>query len=45
MQGRNVRGIVIDAAHGGEDTGVIYGDLSEKELTLQVSQYIYDRFN
>lgn len=30
--------VVLDAGHGGEDTGVIVGKLAEKDLTLSVAQ-------
>lgn len=37
--------VVIDAGHGGEDSGAVSpnGTL-EKDLTLKISQYMYDRF-
>ncbi len=40
----NVRGIVIDPGHGGEDPGAIGNGIIEKDLTLKISQYMYDRF-
>ena len=36
--------IVIDAGHGGDDPGAVANGLQEKDLTLEVSQYMYDRF-
>ena len=36
--------IVIDAGHGGDDTGASGNGIIEKDLTLKISQYMYDRF-
>jgi len=36
--------IVIDPGHGGSDPGAISGDIVEKDYTLLISQYQYDRF-
>ncbi len=36
--------IVVDAGHGGEDPGAINGNIYEKDFTLEVSEYMYDRF-
>lgn len=41
----NIRGIVVDAGHGGEDPGAVGNGLIEKDLTLQAARYMYDRFN
>lgn len=41
---RAVKGIVIDAGHGGEDPGAIGNNLQEKDLTLQAAKYMYQRF-
>ena len=38
-----VRGVVVDAGHGGDDPGAINGKIYEKDFTLKVAQYIYDR--
>lgn len=32
--------IVIDASHGGNDQGVIYGDFKEKDITLSIAKEI-----
>lgn len=37
--------VVIDAGHGGEDSGALGGGIVEKDLTLQISNYIYNRLN
>lgn len=36
--------IVIDAGHGGEDQGASGNGIIEKDLTLKISQYMYDKF-
>ena len=40
---RAIKGIVVDAGHGGEDPGAVNGNIYEKDFTLEVSQYIYNR--
>ena len=35
--------IVIDAGHGGIDSGAVGNGIVEKDLTLKISKYIYDR--
>lgn len=40
----NVKGIVIDPGHGGIDTGAVGNGIIEKNLTLAISKYMYDRF-
>lgn len=36
--------VVIDAGHGGSDPGAVSGGVNEKDLTLMISQYMYQRF-
>ncbi len=36
-------GVVVDAGHGGTDGGAQGNSISEKELTLKISQYMFDR--
>ncbi len=36
--------IVIDAGHGGTDGGATGNGIIEKDLTLDISNYMYDRF-
>lgn len=35
--------IVVDAGHGGTDPGAIGNNIIEKDYTLQISQYMFDR--
>ena len=35
--------VVIDAGHGGNDPGASGNGIIEKEYTLKISEYIYDR--
>lgn len=37
--------VVVDAGHGGSDPGAVNGNIYEKDFTLEVSKYIYDRLN
>ena len=37
--------IIIDPSHGGADEGLSNGNISEKELSLLISTYIYNRLN
>lgn len=36
--------IVIDPGHGGEDPGASGNGIIEKNITLDISKYMYDRF-
>ena len=36
--------IVVDPGHGGDDPGAVNGNIYEKDFSLEVSKYIYDRF-
>ena len=40
----DLTGVVIDAGHGGADSGAVGNGIIEKDLTLQISKYMYDRF-
>ena len=39
-----LKGVVIDAGHGGVDSGAVGNGIVEKNLTLDISNYMYDRF-
>ena len=41
----NITGIIVDAGHGGIDSGAVGNNLQEKDLTLEVSKYIFNRLN
>jgi len=36
--------IVIDAGHGGDDPGAVGNGIIEKDLTLDISKYMYNQF-
>lgn len=36
--------VVIDAGHGGDDPGAVGNNYKEKDLTLEISKYMYDKF-
>ncbi|MDO4283249.1 MAG: LysM peptidoglycan-binding domain-containing protein [Clostridia bacterium] len=36
--------VVVDAGHGGNDPGAVANGVREKDLTLEISQYMYERF-
>ena len=38
-----LRGVVVDAGHGGDDPGAIGNGIVEKDYTLLISKYMYDR--
>lgn len=40
----NIKGIVIDPGHGGVDGGANGNNQLEKDFTLKISKYMYDRF-
>jgi len=40
---RAITGVVIDAGHGGDDPGAVGNNTQEKDLTLLISQYMYER--
>jgi len=44
MDERALTGIVIDPGHGGVDGGAIGNGIVEKNLTLDISKYMFDRF-
>lgn len=37
--------VIVDAGHGGKDPGASSSDIIEKDYTLMISNYMYDRFN
>ena len=39
-----LKGVVIDAGHGGVDSGAVGNGITEKNLTLDISNYMFDRF-
>ena len=39
-----IKSVVIDAGHGGADNGASGNGIIEKNLTLDISKYMYDRF-
>lgn len=41
---RALTGIVIDPGHGGKDSGASGNGIIEKNMTLDISKYMYDRF-
>ena len=38
-----IKGVVIDPGHGGTDPGAVSNGLKEKDFTLLISKYMYDR--
>lgn len=43
MNERAIKGIVVDAGHGGADPGATANGLREKDLNLKAAQYMYQR--
>ncbi|MEG1494904.1 MAG: LysM peptidoglycan-binding domain-containing protein [Bacilli bacterium] len=41
---RNIKGIVVDAGHGGDDPGAVANGLKEKDFNLEAANYMYKRF-
>lgn len=41
---KSLLGVVIDPGHGGVDRGAQGNEQKEKDYTLKISQYMYDRF-
>lgn len=39
----NIKKVVVDAGHGGVDSGAVNGNIYEKNFNLEVAKYIYDR--
>lgn len=39
-----LKGVVIDPGHGGTDPGAVANNLKEKDYTLLISKYMYNRF-
>lgn len=37
--------VVIDAGHGGVDSGTVHNNIVEKDYTLKISKYIKDRLD
>lgn len=44
MSERTIKGVVLDSGHGGSDPGASGNGIIEKDLTLKISEYMYDRF-
>lgn len=44
MNERALTGVVIDPGHGGTDSGAVGNDMLEKNYSLLISKYMYDRF-
>lgn len=42
---KKIRGVVVDAGHGGSDPGATANGLKEKDLNLKSATYIYKRLN
>lgn len=44
MNNRDIKGIVVDAGHGGSDPGAISNGIYEKDFNLKAANYMYKRF-
>ena len=36
--------VVVDAGHGGTDSGAVGGNVKEKDLTLEIAKYMTEEF-
>ena len=43
MNERIIEGIIVDAGHGGIDSGAVGNGLQEKNLNLEAARYIFNR--
>ncbi len=43
-ENRATKKVVIDPGHGGSDSGAVGNNKLEKDYTLLISKYMYDRF-
>ena len=43
LMNNNLKGVVIDPGHGGSDPGASGNSQYEKDYTLKISKYMYDR--
>lgn len=43
MYDGKLKGVVVDAGHGGSDPGAVNGNIYEKDFTLKAAEYIYNR--
>lgn len=43
LNNRDIKGIVVDAGHGGSDPGAISNGIYEKDLNLKAANYMYKR--
>ena len=39
----NIKGVVVDSGHGGDDPGAVSNGLREKNFTLEAGKYMYNR--
>ncbi len=45
MDERAIKKVVLDSGHGGEDPGTIANGITEKDYTLNISEYIHKRLD